>query len=155
MLASARQSSGNLNSAQPQDTVPTLPDTPDAVTAVIDAAKALVAPFRLDGPGLSAAISGNRLLVTGEIDIANAGPFRTALLALDQVPAATLILDLTGVSFLGGPGIREVADLAAHLTPQRRLVVECRRKTGRFLNMFTTQQQRAKWRLSIHIQEVL
>jgi hypothetical protein len=71
MLASARRSARNLNGTRPQDNATSLPDTHEAVAAVIDAAKAAVAPLRLsDLDGLDASISGIRLLVRGDIDLA-------------------------------------------------------------------------------------
>jgi anti-anti-sigma regulatory factor len=147
MLASAHRSSRNLNGARPQD-------NNDAVAAVIDAAKAVVAPFRLGEPqGLDASISGNRLVVTGEIDIANEKSLRAALLALDKVPAATLILDFTGVSFMGIRGVHAVADYVEKLTPPRQLVLACQRKTARIFILATSKHERATWPLRIDIQE--
>jgi anti-anti-sigma regulatory factor len=153
MLASARRSSRNLNGARPQDNTPPLPDTHDAVTAVIDAAKAVVAPVRLDAlDGLNATISGNRLHIAGELDLVTGISFRAALRELDKVPATMLILDLTGVSFLGAAGINAIADFAAELAPARRLELRCHPKTARYMNLFTSKRERATWQLSIATQ---
>jgi anti-anti-sigma regulatory factor len=150
MLASAHRSSRSLNGARPQDNMPSLPDIHDGVTNVAHAAKAVFAPLQLRGlHGLEVAISGNRLIVFGEIDILNVRAFGAALLELGNVPATTLILDIRGVSFMNVRSVGVLMDFAATLKPPRRVAVACSSSVARVLNIATTSGERASGQWSI------
>jgi hypothetical protein len=84
---------------------------------------------------LHASVSGNVVSLTGESDLANRPGFAAALLALVGLPAATLVLDITDLSFFDAHSAGAVLRLAAGLTPPRRLEVRCRSSQRRLLHL--------------------
>jgi anti-anti-sigma regulatory factor len=84
---------------------------------------------------LHASVSGNRVSLTGESDLANRAAFGAALLALRGLPAATLVLDITDLSFFDAHSAGAVLRLAARLTAPQRLEVECRGSQRRLLHL--------------------
>ena len=80
-------------------------------------------------------ISGDRLALTGESDLANRAGFDAALLTLGGLPATTLVLDITDLSFFDAHSAGAVLRLAAGLTPPRRLEVQCRGSQRRLLQL--------------------
>jgi hypothetical protein len=90
----------------------------------------------LDRPGaLHATISGNRLSITGESDLASRNEFDQALLSLAGLAGATLVLDITDLSFFDAHSAGAVVRLAAGLTAPRRLEVHCRSAQRRLLQL--------------------
>jgi MEDS: MEthanogen/methylotroph, DcmR Sensory domain len=79
--------------------------------------------------------SGNRVTVTGDSDLANRASFDAALRSLDGLPATTLVLDLTDLSFFDAHSAGAVLRLAAGLTSPRRLEVHCRGSQRRLLQL--------------------
>ena len=150
MLASADRSSRSLNGARPEDNRPSLPDIHEGVANVAQAAKAVLSPLQLDGlGGLEAEISGNRLIVVGEIDLVNVKAFPAALLELGKTPATTLILDIRRVRFMNARSVTMLMDFAATLKPPRRVMVACDTGLARLLNIATTSSERATGQWSI------
>ncbi|MCW2896404.1 MAG: hypothetical protein JWO75_5893 [Actinomycetia bacterium] len=84
---------------------------------------------------LHATVSGNRVSVTGESDLASRTEFDEALRSLAALPADTLVLDITDLSFFDAHSAGAVVRLAAGLTPPRRLEVHCRSAQRRLLNL--------------------
>jgi anti-anti-sigma regulatory factor len=84
---------------------------------------------------LHASVAGNRLIVTGESDLANRAGFDAALLTLDGLPAARLVLDITDLSFFDAHSAGAVLRLAAGLTSPRQLEVQCRGSQRRLLHL--------------------
>jgi len=82
---------------------------------------------------LHASISGNRVTVTGDSDLANRTAFDAALLALGALPATTLVLEITDLSFFDAYSAGAVLRFAAGLTEPRRLEVHCRGSQRRLL----------------------
>jgi hypothetical protein len=84
---------------------------------------------------LHASVSGNRLSITGESDLASRNEFDEALLSLAGLPGATLVLDITDLSFFDAHSAGAVVRLAAGLTAPRRLEVHCRGAQRRLLHL--------------------
>jgi hypothetical protein len=84
---------------------------------------------------LHATVSGNRLSITGESDLASRPEFDEALRSLAGLPATTLVLDITDLSFFDAHSAAAVVRLAAGLTPPRRLDVHCRSAQRRLLHL--------------------
>ena len=84
---------------------------------------------------LHASACGNRVSVTGDIDLANRAGFDAALLTLGGLPATTLVLDITDLSFFDAHSADAVLRLAAGLTSPRRLEVRCRSSQRRLLHL--------------------
>jgi hypothetical protein len=84
---------------------------------------------------LQATISGNRISITGESDLASRNEFDEALLSLVGRPGATLVLDITDLSFFDAHSAGAVVRLAAGLTAPRRLEVHCRSAQRRLLQL--------------------
>jgi hypothetical protein len=103
-------------------------------TDAMDAARSVHPVTLLPRLGtLHASVDGNRVTLTGESDLANRTAFDAALLALRGLPATTLILDLTDLSFFDGHSAGAVLRLAAGLTAPQRLEVQCRGGQRRLL----------------------
>jgi len=84
---------------------------------------------------LHATLSGNRASLTGDSDLANRAGFDAALRSLASLPATTLVLDITDLSFFDAYSAGAVLRLAAGLTPPRRLEVQCRGCQRRLLHL--------------------
>jgi hypothetical protein len=84
---------------------------------------------------LHATISGSRLRLTGESDLASRAEFDAALRSLASLPATTLVLDVTDLSFFDAHSANAVLRLAAGLTVPRRLEVHCRGAQRRLLHL--------------------
>lgn len=84
---------------------------------------------------LHATVFGNRLSITGESDLASRNEFDEALLSLAGLPSATLVLDITDLSFFDAHSAGAVVRLAAGLTAPRRLEVHCRSSQRRLLHL--------------------
>jgi hypothetical protein len=79
--------------------------------------------------------SGNRVSVTGDSDLANRASFDAALGSLASLPSATLVLDITDLSFFDAHSAGAVLRLASGLTSPRRLEVHCRGAQRRLLHL--------------------
>jgi hypothetical protein len=88
---------------------------------------------------LHATVSGNRVSVTGESDLASRAEFDAALRSLAGLPATTLVLDITDLSFFDAHSASAVLRLAAGLTAPRRLEVHCRSGQRRRLHLLGGQ----------------
>jgi DcmR-like sensory protein len=84
---------------------------------------------------LHATISGNRVSLTGESDLASRTEFDEALRSLASLPASTLVLDISDLSFFDAHSAGAVVRLAAGLTSPRRLEVHCRSAQRRLLHL--------------------
>ena len=84
---------------------------------------------------LHATVSGNRVSLTGESDLASRDEFDAALRALAVLPATTLVLDIADLSFFDAYSASAVLRLAAELTAPRRLEVHCRGAQRRLLHV--------------------
>ena len=84
---------------------------------------------------LHATVSGNRVSLTGESDLASRTEFDEALRSLAGLPGATLVLDITDLSFFDAHSAGAIVRLAAGLTPPRRLEVLCRSAQRRLLHL--------------------
>jgi hypothetical protein len=84
---------------------------------------------------LHVAVSGNRVSLTGESDLASRAEFDAALRTLAALPAATLVLDIADLSFFDAHSASAVLRLAGGLTAQRRLEVRCRGAQRRLLHL--------------------
>jgi hypothetical protein len=91
---------------------------------------------------LHASISGNRVLLTGDSDLANRHGFDAALLSLGALPATTLVLDITDLSFFDAHSAGAVLRFAAGLTLPRRLEVHCRSSQRRLLHLLGSRSIR-------------
>ena len=77
---------------------------------------------------LHVTVSGNRVSLTGESDLASRTEFDEALRSLAGLPGATLVLDITDLSFFDAHSAGAVVRLAAGLTArseERRVGKEC------------------------------
>jgi hypothetical protein len=104
----------------------------DAINAARDAHPLTVLP-RLGA--LHASASGNLVLLTGDSDLASRPDFEGALRRLGELPATTLVLDITDLSFFDAHSAGAVLRLAAGLTAPRRLEVRCRGAQRRLLHL--------------------
>jgi hypothetical protein len=103
-------------------------------TDAMDAAQAVHPVMLLPRLGtLHASVCGNRISVTGDSDLANRTAFDAALLALGGLPATTLVLEITDLSFFDAYSAGAVLRFAAGLTAPRRLEVRCRSSQRRLL----------------------
>jgi hypothetical protein len=84
---------------------------------------------------LHATLSGNRVSLTGESDLASRTDFDEALRSLASLSAATLVLDISDLSFFDAHSAGAVVRLAAELTSPRRLEVHCRSAQRRLLHL--------------------
>jgi len=84
---------------------------------------------------LHATVSGNRVSLTGESDLASRDEFDAALRTLAVLPATTLVLDIADLSFFDAYSASAVLRLAAELTAPRRLEVHCRGAQRRLLHV--------------------
>ena len=80
-------------------------------------------------------MSGNRVSLTGESDLASRTEFDAALVSLASLPATTLVLDITDLSFFDAHSAGAVVRLAAGLTSPQRLEVQCRSTQRRLLHL--------------------
>jgi hypothetical protein len=88
---------------------------------------------------LHATLSGNRVSLTGESDLASRTDFDEALRSLASLPAPTLVLDISDLSFFDAHSAGAVVRLAAGLTSPRRLEVHCRSAQRRLLHLLGGQ----------------
>jgi hypothetical protein len=84
---------------------------------------------------LHVTVSGNRVSLTGESDLASRTEFDEALRSLAGLPGTTLVLDITDLSFFDAHSAGAVVRLAAGLTLPRRLEVHCRSSQRRLLHL--------------------
>jgi hypothetical protein len=84
---------------------------------------------------LHVTVSGNRVSLTGESDLASREEFEAALRTLAVLPATTLVLDVADLSFFDAHSASAVLRLAAGLTAPRRLEVHCRGAQRRLLHV--------------------
>ena len=84
---------------------------------------------------LHATVSGNRVSLTGESDLASRDEFDAALRTLAVLPATTLVLDVADLSFFDAHSASAVLRFAAGLTAPRRLEVHCRGAQRRLLHV--------------------
>ena len=84
---------------------------------------------------LHATVSGNRVSLTGESDLASREEFDAALRTLAVLPPTTLVLDVADLSFFDAYSASAVLRLAAELTAPRRLEVHCRGAQRRLLHV--------------------
>jgi MEDS: MEthanogen/methylotroph, DcmR Sensory domain len=84
---------------------------------------------------LHATLSGNRVSLTGESDLASRTDFDEALRSLASLSAPTLVLDISDLSFFDAHSAGAVVRLAAGLTSPRRLEVHCRSAQRRLLHL--------------------
>ena len=82
---------------------------------------------------LHPSVCGNHLTLTGDCDLANRAAFDAALRTLGELPATTLVLELTDLSFFDAYSAGAVLRFAAGLTAPRRLEVRCRSSQRRVL----------------------
>ena len=100
----------------------------------MDAARAVHPVIVLPRLGtLHASVCGNRVSVTGDSDLANRTAFDAALRTLGALPATTLILEITDLSFFDAHSAGAVLRFAAGLTAPRQLEVRCRSSQRRLL----------------------
>ena len=84
---------------------------------------------------LHTTVSGNCVSLTGESDLASRSEFDAALVSLASLPATTLVLDITDLSFFDAHSAGAVLRLAAGLTSPQRLEVRCRSVQRRLLHL--------------------
>ena len=84
---------------------------------------------------LHATLSGNRVSLTGESDLASRTDFDEALRSLASLPAPTLVLDISDLSFFDAHSAGAIVRLAAGLAPPKRLEVRCRGSQRRLLHL--------------------
>lgn len=105
-------------------------------TEAIDAVRDVHPVTVLPRPGtLHATVIGNMVRVSGDCDLLNRASFDAALLALGGLRAATLVLDITDLSFFDAYSASAVLRLAAELTAPQRLEVRCRNAQRRLLHL--------------------
>src|SRR6201996_3064712 len=91
---------------------------------------------------LHASVSGNCVFLSGESALANRHGFDAALVTLGGLPATTLILDITDLSFFDAHSAGAVLRFAAGLTPPRRLELRCRGAQRRLLHLLGSRSVR-------------
>jgi anti-anti-sigma factor len=72
---------------------------------------------------LHAEINGSRLRLTGEVDLSSVGTLRQALEAAAAKSKGQVVVDLSGVRFMGAAGINEI-DAFLRECPHTIVVVE-------------------------------
>jgi hypothetical protein len=82
---------------------------------------------------LHAAITGNRLILTGDSDLTSRAEWSRALRLLAGRPADTLVMDISDLSFFDAHSATDVLRMAAALPEPRRLEVWCRNAQRRML----------------------
>lgn len=80
-------------------------------------------------------VSGNRVSLTGESDLASRAEFDEALCTLAGLPGPVLVLDISDLSFFDAHSAGAVVRLAAGLTAPRRVEVHCRSSQRRLLHL--------------------
>jgi MEDS: MEthanogen/methylotroph, DcmR Sensory domain len=83
---------------------------------------------------LRAAFAGNRLVLTGDSDLASRAEFDRALGSLAGRADGTLVVDISDLSFFDAHSAAAVLRMAAGLPAPRRLEVWCRGSQRRVLN---------------------
>ena len=112
-------------------------------TPALDAARSVHPVTLLPRLGaLHAAITSEGLSLSGDSDVANRASFDQALRTLAARPHATLVLDLTDLSFFDAHSAGAVLRLAASLTGPRRLEVRCRSAHRRLLLLLGSRSVR-------------
>jgi hypothetical protein len=105
-------------------------------TAAMQEARAVHPVILLDPPvTLRAAVTGNRVSLSGESDLASRAEFDAALTSLAAIEGPVLVLDIAGLSFFDAHSAGAVVRLAAGLTAPRRLEVHCRSAQRRLLHL--------------------
>jgi len=84
---------------------------------------------------LHAALSAAGLRLTGDSDLSTRPEFTGALRTLASRPEATLVLDITDLSFLDAHSAGAMLRLAAGLLPPRQLEIRCRGNQRRMLRL--------------------
>jgi anti-anti-sigma regulatory factor len=113
----------------------------------MDAARSAHPVALLTRPGaLHTDLSGQGVSLSGDSDLVNREAFDQALRSLAALPHATLVLDLTDLSFFDAHSASAVLRLAAGLTGPRRLEVRCRNAQRRLLHLLGS---RSVGRLSV------
>jgi DcmR-like sensory protein len=82
---------------------------------------------------LHAAVTGNRLILTGDSDLNSRAEWNRALRSLAGRPEDTLVLDISDLSFFDAHSAGAVLRMAAALPAPRRLEVWCRSGQRRML----------------------
>jgi hypothetical protein len=88
---------------------------------------------------LHAALSVAGLRLTGDSDLSTRAELTGALRTLASRPEATLVLDITDLSFLDAHSAGAMLRLAAGLLPPRRLEIRCRIAQRRMLRLLDSQ----------------
>ena len=91
---------------------------------------------------LHVAANADGVTITGDSDLANREEFSAALHTLGRLQRATLVLDITDLSFFDANSAAAVHRLAAGLDPPRYLEVRCRSTHRRLLHLFGGWSQR-------------
>jgi len=105
-------------------------------TAAMDAVRDLHPMIVLPALGsLRTTTTPDGIAIAGDADLASREPFEAALRELGGVTAATVVLDITGLSFFDASSAAAVLRVAAGLGPPRRLEVRCRRAHRRLLQL--------------------
>jgi len=115
----------------------------DAMAAACDVHSVTLLP-RLGT--LHAAITGNRLILTGDSDLSSRAEWSRALRLLAGHPGDTLVIDISDLSFFDAHSAGVVLRMAAALPESRRLEVWCRSAQRRVLH---TLGARSVARLSV------
>lgn len=85
---------------------------------------------------LHVAVNSGGVTITGDSDLANRAEFSAALHTLGNMQRATLVLDITDLSFFDANSAAAVHRLAARLDPPQHLEVRCRSTHRRLLHLF-------------------
>jgi MEDS: MEthanogen/methylotroph, DcmR Sensory domain len=91
---------------------------------------------------LHAALTAAGLRLTGDSDLSTRAEFTGALRALASQSEATLVLDITNLSFLDAHSAGAMLRLAAGLLPPRRLEIRCRGAHRRMLRLLDSHAVR-------------
>jgi len=91
---------------------------------------------------LHAVVTPDGVTLSGDSDLANRAEFDAALGKLACLPPTTLVLDITGLSFLDAHSAGAVLRLAAGLAPPQRLEVRCRSTHRRLLHLLDARSLR-------------
>jgi hypothetical protein len=105
-------------------------------TDAMDAARSVHPVTLLPRLGtLHTAVSSGSVSIAGDSDLANRASFDLALRSLTSLPMATLVLDVTDLSFFDAYSAGAVLRLAAGLVSPRRLEIRCRGSQRRLLHL--------------------